>query len=537
MVADVASAAFLNGGNYRRRDSGQVKPLKKRVFHLRGNNSIDIPYPDTDIDTVEHALYSRVFTLGGKPLPKPVSRAHVRKTVELFVKRMRQRAAKREVQEPLTRQEFVDEYCGPKKRIYQNAKERMDLFEIPLRKMAKIKCFIKLEAVKKDPRLISTRDPTFHLEFGRYVKVLEKAVYEDINYLFWDARRDFSRVPTILKSLNQRERGGVIAEKWHRFHDPVFVGLDVSRFDAHVSDIVMELLEHPCYKDRVRDHSDKYSLNRLLRLTLFNVGSYKGEDGTISYRVKGSRASGDMNTSLGNCTIMSGLLYSYLSSKGLLDQVEVIDDGDDAGIILEGHKLAQIRDIDSWYLAMGFTLKVEPPVHTIEAIEFCRCHPIWTPQGYVLCPNPYRRLYTDVITDKPLHNETTWRKWVGAVAGCGLAGCGGLPMFQAFYTYLAQSAGMAWVPFEGSFYHRYRNELVNSLEIKKRPVHVSTRVSFYRAYGILPDHQEVLERDILSRDLLSFGVSPIRGFYAEQFSFEVPCSVTSSYDSLMFENR
>jgi hypothetical protein len=530
VAADVRQAALNRGGYYHRTNSGQPKPQKKKIYHLLGGKSIDMPHPDTDINTIEHALYSRVFTLGGKEIPMPKNRKFVRQICCKFRKRMLRMQRRRECKEPLTRDEFIMRYKGKKRRIYERAKQQLEEGPVSLDKIARIKCFIKCEPIKKDPRLISTRDPMFHMEFGRHIAVIEEDVFSDVNHIFAVRRPFVDRLPTILKGLNQLDRGRVIEKKWSRFAEPVFVGLDVSRFDAHVSKYMLEV-EEEVYSGRTVQNDSPFSFKQLMREIMVNRGRYVGDDGKITYRVEGTRASGDMNTSLGNCTVMCALLYSYLDAKNLLSKVEVIDDGDDAGIIIERKYLKELEDLEQFYYDMGFTLKIEEPVAEIEAIEFCRCHPVYTKKGYTMCPNPFRRLYTDTITDKPLQNSTTMKKWMGAVAGCGLATTAGLPVFQEFYKWLARSSDHLWIPGEGDFYWRYRDELAQGMKIQKRPVCLETRESFAKAYGLSAKMQLFFENMFKSQALLHYSSKEIRSFDHNFLQTDLPCSVTSVYES------
>jgi hypothetical protein len=50
-------------------------------------------------------------------------------------------------------------------------------------------------------------------------------------------------------------------------------------------------------------------LAELLKWQLQNKGFARTIDGLIKYSVEGCRMSGDMNTALGNCTIMCALVY------------------------------------------------------------------------------------------------------------------------------------------------------------------------------------------------------------------------------------
>lgn len=124
-----------------------------------------------------------------------------------------------------------------------------------------------------------------------------------------------------------------------RFRRSVAVGVDAEKFDQHVSVDALKT-EHEIYK---RLYNDAPELCWLLKQQLANRCRGNFVDGSLSYEVKGSRMSGDINTSLGNVTIMCLMLYSYLEHAGV-ECVEVANDGDDAVLIVDERELGKLAD-------------------------------------------------------------------------------------------------------------------------------------------------------------------------------------------------
>ena len=78
---------------------------------------------------------------------------------------------------PISGKAFVAKYSGPKRARYESG--RLTLLHSPLcSRDARIKGFVKVEATDglskdPDPRLISTRDPRYGLELGRFLSPVE----------------------------------------------------------------------------------------------------------------------------------------------------------------------------------------------------------------------------------------------------------------------------------------------------------------------------------------------------------------------------
>jgi hypothetical protein len=138
---------------------------------------------------------------------------------------------------PITRDEFPLLYKDRRQKVYQDAVD--SLYVKPLtRKDAHIKAFVKAEKIciqakrDPDPRVIQPRDPRYNVEVGRFLKPIEKDLYQAVARVFHE--------PTIFKGFNAHDSGRLMKVKWDKYQDPVAVGLDASRFDQCVSRQALE---------------------------------------------------------------------------------------------------------------------------------------------------------------------------------------------------------------------------------------------------------------------------------------------------------
>lgn len=94
------------------------------------------------------------------------------------------------------------------------------------------------------------------------------------------------------------------------------------------------------------------------------------EEGVVvKYSVQGTRASGDMNTSSGNCFTMVGMIHAYCVSHGL--KYRLANNGDDCVLIIEKEDLPRTQNLVNWFAGMGFTMESEGSVSEFEHIKFC----------------------------------------------------------------------------------------------------------------------------------------------------------------------
>ncbi len=159
--------------------------------------------------------------------------------------------------------------------------------------------------------------------------------------------------------------------------------------------------------------------------------------------------------------------------------------------------------LSEWFLEMGFHMKVEEPVYEIEQIEFCQTHPVWTVGGYIMVRNFPKSIAKDCLSMKQLDSPAVCKAWLSAVAEGGIALCGGIPVYQEFYTSFKRASHCVKVPSRKHLNSRRRKvevELEGGLAWMSKgmtrrvtSIHPRTRHSFYLAFGTTPDQQVALE--------------------------------------------
>jgi hypothetical protein len=313
---------------------------------------------------------------------------------------------------------------------------------------------------------------------------------------------------SIMKGLNASQVAQAIVAKCDRYGEFVFVGMDASRFDQHVS-VPMLRWEHSVYKLFFFGTKVLRRLSWILDLQLFNKGFAYFADGIVKYTTEGSRMSGDMNTGLGNCLIMCALLWTYFNQLGI--QYEVINNGDDCGIIFEKRNLNKFNKqhcID-WFLTMGFKMAIEDPVFVIEEIEFCQSHPVSVDGDWIMVRNVEAATTKDCMSVQKLSTINQWVEHWDSVGKCGLSMSYGVPMNQAYYSRLVELAAK----YKPKSYDEKRSynqldlnqygfaQMSKGMSGKVKPVSSATRVSFYLAFGVLPDMQVIMEKQYSMIDI------------------------------------
>lgn len=397
---------------------------------------------------------------------------------------------------PVTLDDFVEMYKGPKKLLYGRAVESLASSPVS-RKDAISKSFVKVEKgnPSKAPRVIQPRDPRYNASLGVYIKPIEHTLYSAIARVFGDG-------PTVMKGYNLEGVARIAKAKWDTFDQPVAVGLDAKRFDMHVTAEMLEHFEHLLYRD-VYGYSDK-ELAKLLRWQVDNRGVGYAPDGSLKYRVRGKRFSGDMNTALGNCLIMCGMIWSYARERGV--HVKLINNGDDCVVFMESLDLHRFsHGLSQWFIELGFRMTVEAPVYEFEEVEFCQMHPVRCVAGWRMVRNPVTSFEKDSLCTRPIPDWKTLQGWFSAVGDGGVAVASGVPVLQSFYRMYRR-----W----GSGYHnRILSGEVTGLQLLSRGlerveavVTEEARYSFFLAFHIPPDDQIAIESYL---DSLEFGYQEV----------------------------
>lgn len=388
---------------------------------------------------------------------------------------------------PYTYDQFVDTYAGRRRTVYQMAVDSLVARAVN-RRDAQSRSFLKAEKIafylKDDPapRLIHPRDPRYNVEVGRFVKRIEHNVYHHIDEMWGDR--------TVLKGYNAGQVAGILSRKWQSFKRPVAIGLDASRFDQHVSVEALKW-EHERYLAHFNGH-DREVLRELLSWQLQTKCVGRCDDATIRYTVDGMRFSGDMNTGLGNCLLMSSMVHAWCRIRGVKAQLG--NNGDDCVLILEAGQVTalDLQGMCAWFESLGFTMKVEPTVDVFERIEFCQCSPVWAGDRYVMVRKHGHAMAKDCISLKPLNSRKLFDRWRNSIGLCGISLTGGVPVQQSFYCAMRRGAGDGKLddPTMETGFAR----MARGMSREVQAITAESRLSYWLAFGVSPDEQVALEK-------------------------------------------
>jgi hypothetical protein len=451
--------------------TGVAPPINIRTF----NNTIDAAY--TAI--VERVLLVKDETCDGMKRPPLPITDHFTKTLDYIVRHFKRTAP---FCNPLTHRAYALSFQAPKQQLYLKACDSLDLLSLR-RKDFNVKVFLKYEKndVSKKivvPRVISPRGPRAAVSLGRYIKPIEHRIYEEIYELYVHS--------VVMKCKNELQRAVVLKEHWDHFNEPVAIGFDATRFDAHVHKEALNF-EHDIYKTF---YPTSRKLGEMLKWQIVNKCYANLPNGVVSY-VTTSRMSGDVNTSLGNVLIACSMVHALLRDLSISGRL--VNDGDDCVLIVERRDYRRfIATAGQWFLDMGFTMIFEDPVYEFEKIEFCQCQPINVGGEYLMVRNPRKSIPKDAVSLVPLSNRTTTARWLAAVGLGGLHKTGGVPILQSFYSMYVRAANGA-SPLKHTGQGDYIGRYGVKLERKTSTVTDDTRYSFWLAFGISPEEQLAIE--------------------------------------------
>lgn len=381
----------------------------------------------------------------------------------------------------VNREDYSGLYHGRKQQVYGRAYE--SLLSKPIhRKDAYVSTFVKAEKInfsaKGDPapRVIQPRSPRYNLEVGRYLKLFESELVHGFSSAYG--------YNVILKGLNADQVAKQLRANWDTFTDPVAVGLDASRFDQHVSADALKY-EHSVYNSVF--HSAE--LAKLLRWQLDNRGYGRVGSTLVKYQVEGCRMSGDINTGMGNCLIMASIVMAYAESVGL--DCRLSNNGDDCVLILARGTLHLLSGIDDWFTDFGFKLTREGVVDIFERIEFCQAQPVLIGGSWRMVRNPWTAMAKDCVSLLSWDSEGAFNVWRGAIGTCGIELTRGVPVWESFYRSInhenASNGGALERIYDSGLGFAARG-------VCSAVVDDEARVSFWRAFGILPDLQVAMEQ-------------------------------------------
>lgn len=341
-----------------------------------------------------------------------------------------------------------------------------------LTEMQKLEFYAEDKLAGKEDRGIQFRSPTYNAALARHLHLIEKKLYASaLNY---------DGTPMIAKGRSPLERGMILAAMAENYSRPLFILMDHSRFDAHV-DIELLKEEHRFY-NRARGYDEE--LEQLLKHQLKGYGFTSSG---IVYRIKGKRASGDLNTALGNSLLNLAMIKSWLAANNI-KKYHILLDGDDSVVVLEDEYRHLIDTIPGHMLNLGMKTEVQT-TNELEHAEFCQGRVCWGTYGPVMVRNPHKVL--DVLTKSP--KILTERQACGVLAASALGElmmAPGVPVIAPAAARLFAHAGGK--PLFTSPDSYYKFQLYEAKEIRPK-VDPKMRESFEFAWGITVPEQMAIE--------------------------------------------
>jgi len=225
--------------------------------------------------------------------------------------------------------------------------------------------------------------------------------------------------------------------------------------------------------------------------------------------------SGDYNTALGNCLLMTAMAFNVFQSLGI--KYDIMDDGDDCLIIIDKRDRSKLDCLPQRFLDFGHELKVENLAEYIEDVRFCQSAPIYDGVRWRFVRD-YKKVLANAATGfAKLRDVTQRRRMLYAIGVCELSLNRGIPVLQELALKLIS---LGERPTEGVKEYLDKDPLFKDLSYRVRNINlceqgeeiaIQTRWSFYRAFKLTNAQQEMMEDtlrdwrpDIFATDLLPF---------------------------------
>nr|UQB76031.1 RNA-dependent RNA polymerase [Flumine luteovirus 7] len=298
-----------------------------------------------------------------------------------------------------------------------------------------------------------------------------------------------------MSGYNCETLGEIMHQKWLRFDHPVAVPREVSRFDQHTGVGALED-EFEFYKAAFPGDSH---LEQILKWQLHPRGVAVAEDGAIAYDCpRGGRGSGQINTSMGNKLIVCGLMWEYFREIGL--EASLANMGDDCVIFTEIENLELLqKTLKRWWLKRGYNAITEDPCYDLERVSFCQSNPVEVNGEWIMVRDPMKAISKDCITLSSNVTPAQIASAYMAISTCGRIINSGVPISFALHSAIHRAARRYTkdVEINPDFMFRQvefgNHERMKGLTYQRRNISDETRLSYYRAFGIAPDTQQLIE--------------------------------------------
>lgn len=393
--------------------------------------------------------------------------------------------------EPLTRAEVIARKTdGPQRRRYARAKESLDRYG-PSTSWARVSAFIKVEKweqplidKKKPPRLIQFRTYPYCMEVSRYLIPIEEHLWK------WQ----LNGLRVFAKGMNSFALGNLFWRAFNLFDNPFIVMMDHSKFDASLTEELIELVEHGLY----RQFSNDPDFIKALKHQLANRCQTKNG---IKYSCIGRKMSGEYNTSCGDSVVNLAIIMHTMEGTGI--RYHPLVNGDDSVVICERDPRITPADFTKY----GMKTEVET-CREFTQISFCQSQPIMVrPEVWRFVRNPIRVMTRGVVSVKR-YNGIGWAKLVNSIGHCELACNDGVPILQEFAQYLLRAgAKHSKDILVHEITYRAKLERRNPVPV---PINDCARATFAEAFGISPTEQIGIEDSLRNHTSLVHPMSKLR---------------------------
>lgn len=370
---------------------------------------------------------------------------------------------------------IINHYTGPKRKRYIAAAAEIKLRGLTdefIQYIGLVSMFVKpdkyseFDVWSKKPRAIQFRNPCYTLALSSLLHTIEQQYYQTVD---WTGQR------VVAKGLTNIERATNIVEASKLFDKPVYLLLDHSKFDAHVRVEHLRWL-HGFYKWCYRGQPSRVKLlDKLLKQQINNKCFTKNG---IRYTVRGTRMSGDTDTSLGNT-----LLNHYMMTIVLTMKHHLLVDGDDSVVVIEERDLPKFN-LDK-FRSLGMHTECQI-VRELYDVEFCRSKllPLDPPR---FAREPRRALSNLNVCLKNYQGKAVLRH-VAGLGLCEAAASQGVPILGPIAHKMAACSDRKLYD-DDAWYRHYVDGPIKEMEITDE-----ARLAFMLAYGITPAQQVMVEQ-------------------------------------------
>jgi len=357
------------------------------------------------------------------------------------------------------------------------------------RRDSRIKAFVKGELVcykVAKPRVIMARDPRYNLELASFLKPVEHAVYGALRGF----GRCYTRTRFIGKGLSGEKRAELLRRKWTSRAGMVAFEVDCRSFESHVRAFQL-LMEHGVYNSLVRSPR----LRELLRWQEKFSGTGTGG---VEFELEGVRASGDFNTGLGNTLIMCCLVLMVAESTGT--SYDFLADGDNAVVFVVEKDLPLWREsLPRVFLSAGHEAELGDVARSFSEVVFGQSKPLLVNGLWRMVRDPFKIMSHACADFKHYSEMKGGLRVLKSVAYCEAVAASGVPVLQTWAQSLlkvTQGVSFSRARLDNYEYQRILARGIRWSDAAKREITQQTRLLFFRSWGISPEEQLSLERQL-----------------------------------------